>query len=241
MYVYNLYIYGYWTWLCELLLRFFLDYCILQWRWCGFTIYLNTCITRTHTDTHIYTKRHVFFDSILHYQFPFKIRQSLKRMRNGWQSRTNSNERSRRRRTCLKGERKRQYLLFSFSFNAREGKYSLVCFACNFFSSSIFPSYSRFPLPWSICMVPVLEKWEKKKISLYLHLYYRIYITHSTHDTMGCKSWSIDSIRYYYMYTCANISLNKKFQMWQKVEYACGCVCEICNCLHSGFYVNGVR
>lgn len=63
----------------------------------------------------------------------------------------------------------------------------------NFFLS-IFFFFQTFPLPWSIYrrMVPFLVRDGKK--SLYLHLYYRICITHSIHDTIECKSWSIDSI-----------------------------------------------
>lgn len=74
----------------------------------------------THIYTCTYTKRHVFFDSILHYQFPFKIRQSLKRMKKRL---TETNELKRTKKSKLKGRgRKKQYLLlsFSFSFNARE-------------------------------------------------------------------------------------------------------------------------
>lgn len=48
------------------------------------------------THTYTYTKRPVFFDSILHYQFPFKIRQSLKKKwKKGWQRRTNVKKRER--------------------------------------------------------------------------------------------------------------------------------------------------
>lgn len=141
----------------------------------------------------------------------------------------------------LKGRKKETVFIIFVFFQRKRRKIFARLFCMQFF----FFFYFSFLQSFSFALIYMHGsrscKMREKKISLYLHLYYRIYITHSTHDTMGCKSWSIDSIRYYYMYTCANILLNKNFQMWQKVKYACGCVCEICNCLNSGFYVNGVR